>query len=119
MWFVLSVYVSIRSRIRVFIKACWGMRCVYVCFFFFQAADGIRYLVLSRGLGDLYKIQSYYSALRELGVNNDLISVDADFSGYRLIIAPSLPIVDQAFVDNCRACDGQFIFLPRAGAKTS
>jgi beta-galactosidase len=62
---------------------------------------------------------SYYSALRELGVNIDFISVDADFSAYKLIIAPSLPIVDQAFVDKCRACSTQFIFGPRAGAKTS
>ena len=28
-----------------------------VCFFFFQAEDGIRYLVRSRGLGDVYKRQ--------------------------------------------------------------
>ena len=29
-------------------------------FFFFQAEDGIRYLVRSRGLGDVYKRQAYY-----------------------------------------------------------
>ena len=28
-------------------------------FFFFQAEDGIRYLVRSRGLGDVYKRQNY------------------------------------------------------------
>ena len=31
---------------------------VYVVCFFFQAEDGIRYLVRSRGLGDVYKRQS-------------------------------------------------------------
>mgnify|MGYP003380220191 CR=1 FL=1 len=34
--------------------------CVFLCdffFFFFQAEDGIRYLVRSRGLGDVYKRQ--------------------------------------------------------------
>ena len=35
--------------------------CVFFCFFllcfFFQAEDGIRYLVRSRGLGDVYKRQ--------------------------------------------------------------
>jgi beta-galactosidase len=65
---------------------------------------------------------SYYSALRELGVNVDFISVDSelsDFSAYKLIIAPSLPIVDQAFIDRCRNSSAQFIFGPRAGAKTS
>jgi beta-galactosidase len=62
---------------------------------------------------------SYYSALRELGVNIDFISVDSDFTAYALIIAPSLPIVDQAFVDKCKASSAHFIFGPRAGAKTS
>ena len=33
--------------------------CVCVCFVFFcQAEDGIRYLVRSRGLGDVYKRQT-------------------------------------------------------------
>ena len=32
--------------------------CVCVCCFFFQAEDGIRYLVRSRGLGDVYKRQA-------------------------------------------------------------
>ena len=33
--------------------------CILICviFFFFQAEDGIRYLVRSRGLGDVYKRQ--------------------------------------------------------------
>ena len=30
-----------------------------MCFFFFQAEDGIRDLVRSRGLGDVYKRQDY------------------------------------------------------------
>ena len=30
----------------------------YFCFFFFQAEDGIRDLVRSRGLGDVYKRQA-------------------------------------------------------------
>ena len=39
--------------------------CVFVCFFFsffvfFQAEDGIRDLVRSRGLGDVYKRQSIF-----------------------------------------------------------
>ena len=30
---------------------------LFLCFFFFQAEDGIRDLVRSRGLGDVYKRQ--------------------------------------------------------------
>ena len=33
---------------------------LYVCFFFFQAEDGIRDLVRSRGLGDVYKRQDFF-----------------------------------------------------------
>ena len=68
---------------------------------------------------DFNQVQlSYYSALRVLGVNIDFISVDSDFTPYAIIVAPSLPIVDQAFVDKCKASGAQFIFGPRAGAKT-
>ena len=35
-----------------------------VCCFFFQAEDGIRDLVRSRGLGDVYKRQALAAALR-------------------------------------------------------
>ena len=36
---------------------------LFLCFylFFFQAEDGIRYLVRSRGLGDVYKRQAWWS----------------------------------------------------------
>ena len=37
----------------------------YLRFFFFQAEDGIRDLVRSRGLGDVYKRQGKDSVLRE------------------------------------------------------
>eukprot|EP00831_Metopus_contortus_P035570 TRINITY_DN28316_c0_g1_i2.p1 TRINITY_DN28316_c0_g1~~TRINITY_DN28316_c0_g1_i2.p1 ORF type:complete len:123 (-),score=45.87 TRINITY_DN28316_c0_g1_i2:79-447(-) len=35
----------------------WEILCVIVCFFFFQAEDGIRDVERSRGLGDVYKRQ--------------------------------------------------------------
>ena len=69
---------------------------------------------------DFNQVQfSYYSALRELGLNIDFIAIDADFSPYKLIIAPSLPMVDQAFIDRCKDSTATFIFGPRCGAKTS
>ena len=42
----------------------WQILCA---FFFFQAEDGIRDLVRSRGLGDVYKRQVLYRVARELG----------------------------------------------------
>ena len=38
------------------------IRCVDFVFFFFQAEDGIRDLVRSRGLGDVYKRQAFVAA---------------------------------------------------------
>ena len=40
-------------------------------FFFFKAEDGIRYLVRSRGLGDVYKRQAYaYTVILEEGLSH-------------------------------------------------
>ena len=39
---------------------------LFVCFFFFQAEDGIRDLVRSRGLGDVYKRQAFRFLRRHL-----------------------------------------------------
>ena len=40
--------------------------CVLCCFLFFQAEDGIRDLVRSRGLGDVYKRQSPQRAITRI-----------------------------------------------------
>ena len=40
-----------------------------ICFFFFQAEDGIRDLVRSRGLGDVYKRQAYLHEAVALSLN--------------------------------------------------
>ena len=42
------------------------MACVLCIFFFFQAEDGIRDLVRSRGLGDVYKRQVFFPAFSRL-----------------------------------------------------
>ena len=41
----------------LFVSSSIGLLISCVVFFFFQAEDGIRYLVRSRGLGDVYKRQ--------------------------------------------------------------
>ncbi|CZT61049.1 hypothetical protein CDFC105_103920 [Clostridioides difficile] len=41
-------------------------RVIVGCFFFFQAEDGIRDLVRSRGLGDVYKRQVYINVCLSL-----------------------------------------------------
>ena len=48
-----------RVSIVLDVSSCFCPSCMmaWFCFFFFQAEDGIRYLVRSRGLGDVYKRQ--------------------------------------------------------------
>ena len=48
------------------------MRIIWLlhCFFFFQAEDGIRYLVRSRGLGDVYKRQTAGAGLEAVLVGD-------------------------------------------------
>ena len=43
-----------------------NMFSIFVVVFFFQAEDGIRYLVRSRGLGDVYKRQAWNTKVRSL-----------------------------------------------------
>ena len=47
---------------------CDVLTCV-ICVFFFQAEDGIRDLVRSRGLGDVYKRQVVHRGAGELGID--------------------------------------------------
>ncbi|MFT5813003.1 MAG: beta-galactosidase [Psychroserpens sp.] len=72
--------------------------------------------------GDSYNHQqtefSYYSALRQLGLVVDFISTNGDFRQYDLILAPCLPIVDDAFIAKCKNAKAHIVFGPRSGGKT-
>ena len=50
--------------------------------FFFQAEDGIRDLVRSRGLGDVYKRQFWFFALYVIGVGAVYETYDQQFAIY-------------------------------------
>ena len=61
----------------------------------------------------------YYRALRGLGVDVDFVSAgDAQLAGYRLVVVPTMAVVDDAAFDALHASDGILLFGPRAGAKT-
>lgn len=61
---------------------------------------------------------AYYSALRQLGLTVDFISVDCDLSSYDIVVAPCLPIVNEDFISRCKKAKAQLVFGPRSGAKT-
>lgn len=60
----------------------------------------------------------FYSALRRLGLDVDILPPDADFTGYALVVAPSLPILEPATLDALEACGAVVLFGPRAGSRT-
>ncbi|RQH08981.1 beta-galactosidase [Paraburkholderia dinghuensis] len=60
----------------------------------------------------------YYEALREIGLDVDIVSSHADFSGYRLVVVPSLAVIDHALVKQIARSDAQWVFGPRSGSKT-
>jgi beta-galactosidase len=60
----------------------------------------------------------FYSALRQLGLNVDIVSADADLSGYKLVVVPCLPIIGAERAARFAALPGQVLFGPRSGSKT-
>ena len=61
----------------------------------------------------------YYGALRALGIDVDFVSAgDAGLDGYKMVVVPSLAIVDDAAFDALEASAGLVLFGPRCGAKT-
>ena len=80
-----------------------GFECVIV--FFFQAEDGIRYLVRSRGLGDVYKRQIY----DKLEFEEVLETAGDSFARYMIRIREmqqSIRIIEQ-LIDNIPEGDFQ------------
>ena len=61
----------------------------------------------------------WYSCLREMGVDMDMLPATADVSGYRLVVAPSLPVVPDTLVAQIQAGDAHWLFGPRTGSKTA
>jgi beta-galactosidase len=60
----------------------------------------------------------YYSALRSLGLDVDVIPADASFDGYSMIVVPPLPVVPDDFGARLAASGAQVVLGPRTGSKT-
>ncbi len=60
----------------------------------------------------------WYSGLRRLGLDVDMVPPDAPLDGYRLVIAPSLPMMDEAFVGRLAELQVPVLLGPRSGSKT-
>jgi beta-galactosidase len=71
------------------------------------------------GQGALKAALDWYSSLRRLGFDIDIISPAASLDGYRLVVVPCLPILPPGLVERLRCFAGQVIVGPRSGSKTS
>ncbi|MDE2385102.1 MAG: beta-galactosidase [Alphaproteobacteria bacterium] len=60
----------------------------------------------------------FYEALRRLGLDVDIVRPGASLKGYKLVVAPSLPIVSEAAERAFAAAEGVLMFGPRSGSKT-
>ena len=63
-------------------------------------------------------VYELYSALRSQGVDVDVLPADADLSGYRAVVVPSLPITGTRFVESLRKLTVPVLLGPRTGSKT-
>ncbi|WP_027480645.1 beta-galactosidase [Deinococcus pimensis] len=63
---------------------------------------------------------TYYTALRALGIDVDVVHPDADLGGYALVVAPALTMIPEARVAKLRADAGGrlMVFGPRAAFRT-
>jgi beta-galactosidase len=69
------------------------------------------------GLSALWAAFNCYSALRQLGLDIDIVAPDADLAGYALCVVPCLPIVPDALVENLMRFPGQVLIGPRSGSR--
>ena len=64
-------------------------------------------------------VYRWYTALRRLGLNVDIVPQGASLDPYQAVFVPSLPIVHDAAVAAFEAYNGPILFGPRSGSKTA
>ena len=59
----------------------------------------------------------FYTALRRVGLNVDILQPDADLSAYKLVICPSLPIMSETAIAAFSTTEAITLFGPRTGSR--
>ena len=67
----------------------------------------------------LAEVFRFYRALRQHGLNVDIVPQGGDLNGYQLVVVPPLPIVRPEFLETLRRSTGVVLFGPRLGSKTA
>lgn len=60
----------------------------------------------------------WYSALRRRGIDVDIVSPQADLSGYRAVVIPTLSILPDGLVEQLTSLTCPILIGPRSGSKT-
>jgi len=71
-------------------------------------------------LGYEESVHAHYAALRSFGLGVDVVAPDADLSGYRLVVAPALYVMDESRAAAFAAYvsgGGMLVLAPRTGVK--
>ncbi|MFM2410547.1 MAG: hypothetical protein RL481_1375, partial [Pseudomonadota bacterium] len=71
-----------------------------------------------QGFSALKQAFGYYSALRQLGLNVDIIPPGRTLDGYAMVVIPCMPIIPDGFVDQLADFEGPVLIGPRSGSKT-
>ncbi len=61
----------------------------------------------------------YYSALRQLGLDIDIVSPDVDLGGYAMVVIPCMPILAEGLVERLAGFTGPILIGPRTGSKNA
>lgn len=69
------------------------------------------------GLSALWAAFDFYSGLRQMGLNVDIVHPSASLDGYELCVIPCLPIVSDTLLRNLRGFGGQVVVGPRSGSR--
>lgn len=60
----------------------------------------------------------FYSGLRQLGLDIDILAPGQPLDGYALVVVPSLPMISEAALEAFDRFEGPILFGPRTGSKT-
>ena len=76
--------------------------------------------VQPQGRGFDYRrlVMAFYTAARRLSLDVDVAAPGADLSGYAVVLAPSLPIAEDAMLAAFAESDAAIVLGPRSGSRT-
>ena len=71
-----------------------------------------------RGFSAMRLAFEWYSALRQQGLNVDIVPPGTPLSGYAMVLVPCLPMLPPGFAEQLAAFTGPVLIGPRTGSKT-